>query len=119
MMVWRFANVFLLPKLEQIWQVAGLNGSQVQWLLDSSRFLQNYGQIVFIAFVLIFVFLETRWPAWPRYRRTVVACVTLFFHTAVLVGITAIAALVLLAAPMLMKSKKAGALPEPSAERVK
>jgi hypothetical protein len=49
--------------------------------------------------------VESRWEAWPRYRRGVVAAVVVFFHTAVLVGITTIATAALLAAPILLRHK--------------
>lgn len=102
---WLFATTFLVPKLEQIWQLAGLDGSKAQWLMDASNGLKHYFRFVVAGLVGILVLLEIRWAAWPRYRGTVVACVTLFFHTAVLLGITTIAVAVCLAAPLLTKHK--------------
>lgn len=98
---WLFAMTFLVPKLEQIWQLAGLSGSKAQWLMDVSYGLKGHFHFLVAGVVVALLLLEFRWAAWPRYRRTVVACVTLFFHTAVLLGITTIAVAVCLAAPLL------------------
>ena len=102
---WLFAVTFLVPKLEQIWQLAGLSGSKAQWLMDLSHGLKQHFHLVVAALAVILLLLEFRWAAWPRYRRTVVACMTLIFHTAVLLGITTIAVAVCLAAPLLAKVK--------------
>lgn len=102
---WLFALTFLVPKLEQMWQVAGLNASKVQWLMDLCDGLKQNFTFVVAGVVGVLLLLEFRWAAWPRYRRTVVACVTLFFHTAVLAGITAIAVAVCVAAPLLNRAK--------------
>lgn len=104
-LVWLFATLFLVPKVEQIWHLAGLTGSKVQWLMDASTILKESFNFVVAGAVLIVLLLEFRWPAWPRYRRAVVGCFTLFCHTAVLVGITTIAVTVCLAAPLLVKVK--------------
>jgi hypothetical protein len=102
---WTFASLFLVPKVEQIWDDAGLTGSKVQWLFDASDALKQSFYFIVAAAVLILLLLEFRWPAWPQYRRTVVACFTLFCHTAVLVGVTTIAVTVCVAAPRLAKTK--------------
>jgi hypothetical protein len=103
--IWLFAVSFLMPKFEQIWQLAGLTGSKVQWLMDVSYGLKQHFHFVVAAVVSVLLLLEARWGAWPRYRRGVVACVTLFVHTAVLVGITMIAVAVCIAAPLLMQGR--------------
>jgi hypothetical protein len=100
---WLFAMTFLVPKLEQIWQLAGLNGSKAQWLMDVSYGLKQHFQFIVASVVVVLLLLEFRWSAWPRHRRAVVAGITLFFHTAVLLGITTIAVAVCLAAPLLTK----------------
>ena len=102
---WLFSIAFLVPKLEQIWQLARINNSKAQWLMDASYGFKQYFHFIIAGVVVVFLLLEFRWAAWPRYRRTVVACVTLFFHTAVLLGITTIAVAVCLAAPLLTKHK--------------
>jgi type II secretory pathway component PulF len=101
--VWLFANTFLLPKLEYIWQLAGLTGSKAEWLMDASYAFKQHFRTIALGVVVVLLLLEFRWRAWPRYRRTVVACATLFFHTAVLVGIATVATAALLAAPLLAK----------------
>ena len=103
--IWLFAITFLAPKLEQLWRDTGLTGSKAQWLMDASDAFKSNFYFVVAGVVVVLLLLEFRWAAWPRYRRVVVACATLFFHTAVLVAITTIATAALLAAPLLLKHK--------------
>jgi hypothetical protein len=102
---WLFAMIFLVPKLEQIWQLAGLDGSKAQWLMDVSYELNQHFYFIFAGVIVVLLLFELHWVAWPRYRQTVVACATLFLHTAVLLGITTIAVAVCIAAPLLTKHK--------------
>jgi hypothetical protein len=95
----------LVPKLEKLWQDTGLTGSNVQWLMDASYLLRDNFYYVIAGMSVLLLILEFRWAAWPRYRRTVMACATLLFHTVVLVGITMIATSALLAAPMMGRHK--------------
>ena len=104
--VWSFAVAFLFPKVEYIWQDAGLTGSKVQWLMNA---LYAFGQSFYLLIagaIVFFLVVEFRWAAWPRYRRTLVACITLFIHTAVLIAITAMAVAISLAAPLLAIHRK-------------
>ena len=103
--IWLFANAFLLPKLKQGWALAGLQGSKAQMLMDVSSALQGQFEFAFFGLVAVLVLLEFFWTRWPRYRRVVVSGIALLIHTAVLVGITAIATAALLALPILTRSK--------------
>lgn len=104
-LVWIFANSFILPKLNQVWELAGLTGSKAQVVMDTSYALQKHFSFVFAGGVIVCLVLEVRWAAWPRHRRIVVACVALFLNTAVLVGITATATAALLVVPRLTNTK--------------
>lgn len=103
--IWFFSNAFLLPKLQWLWQHTNLTGSKAQWFMDASNFLANNMQFVFEAAVPVLIALELCVAAWPRYRRAVVSVIVVLFHTTVLLGLTAIATSVLLAAPLLTKTK--------------
>lgn len=104
--IWLFADLFLVAKLKQLWGETGLSGSKAQWLMTlSDTFHQNFNFIV-PGLMILLLFVELRWAAWPRYRRAVVAGIVLFFHTAVLVGVTTIATAALLAAPLLHKHNR-------------
>lgn len=103
--VWIYAHTVLLPKLEHIWEITGLTHSKAQWLIEGSRALMQHTHFVFAGVVLLLVLLEFRWDGWPRYRRAAIASATLFFHTAVLLGVTALCTAVLLAVPLLTKMK--------------
>lgn len=105
LVVWFFSNAWLLPKLEWLWQHTNLPGSKAQWLLEASRFFaHSAGSVIGGVFILL-VLVERCFPAWPRYRRGVVAVFTVFFHTLVLLGLLTISVSVLLAAPLLTKTK--------------
>jgi hypothetical protein len=95
----------LLPKLKWLWQHTNLNGSKAQWLMDASNFFTHNIQFVFWATIVVFVILERCSDEWPRYRRTALSVVAVLFHTTVLLGLTAISASVLLAAPLLTRIK--------------
>ena len=102
-LAWSFAGEFLLPRVQLIWRQAGLTASNAQWLMDSSSSFTRSMPYSFAAAFLILVLVEILWSAWPRFRRIVVACATLIFHTAVLADITSIAIAACLAAPLLAK----------------
>ena len=72
---------------------------QAAWLIGSAASLTNW-VFVLLGVVGALLLLEFCWPAWPRYRRIVLTCATLFFQSAVLVGITTLAIAACLAAPM-------------------
>ena len=103
--IWFFSNSFLLPRLQWLWQHTNLTGSKMQWLMDASNFLAHGMQFGFSGIILLLVALELCVSAWPRNRRVVVSIVTILFHTVVLLGLTAIATSVLLAAPLLTRTK--------------
>lgn len=105
LVIWFFANSFLLPKLEQLWNEANLGSSNARWLIDVSRFLANSTKFVFFPVVLVMIAVELTVPAWARYRRVVIAVFTVAFHTAVLLGLTAISTSVLFAAPSLLRQR--------------
>lgn len=102
---WLFARTVLVPKLEKLWQDAGLTGSRAQWLISISDAFQQNFYFIFLGITLPLLLAEFQWPQWPRYRRGAVAGLVVFFHTAVLFGITAIATAALSAAPLLLKNK--------------
>lgn len=104
-LIWQFAGIVLVPKLKQLWRDTGLTGSRVQWLMDASDAFRDNFYFIVAGILAFFLLIEFRWLAWPRYRRAVVVGVVILFHTAVLVGITAIATASLLAAPLLLKHK--------------
>ena len=103
--VWLFSNAFLLPKLEWLWQQTNLTGSKAQSIMDASYFLAHGMQFVFGVVVILLVLLELRAGTWPRYRRTVISIVAVLFHTTVLIGLASITTAVLIAAPLLTKTK--------------
>jgi hypothetical protein len=96
-----FATVFLLPKLEEVWNRAGLRGKNVQWLMDLSGLFSNHFYVILILVALALFFLELRFKRWSLYRGTAIAIVVIMFNTAVLVSLLAACTSALIAAPML------------------
>lgn len=105
LLAWSFAVTFLLPKVQRIWEEAGSTASRAQWFMNYCATLMHSIPIALAGIALILFLAEFFWSAWPRYRRVVVACATLLFHTAVLVGITSIAIAACVAAPALARHK--------------
>ena len=103
--IWIFSNTWSLPKLEWLWQHTNLPGSKAHWLLDASRLFAQSPRFTIPGVVILLVLVERCFPAWPSYRRGVVAVLTVFFHTVVLLGLLTISVSVLLAAPLLVRTK--------------
>jgi hypothetical protein len=82
-----------------------LTGSKAQWLFDVSHTFARSFHFVIPAFLVLLVVLELAIPAWPRRRRPVVVITTVLIHTTVLFGLAAIYTLVLIAAPVLTRTK--------------
>ncbi len=62
------------------------------------------GRLVIAATILLFVALELKLPAWPRYRRIVVAGIVFLLNAAVLFGMAVLSTTTMLAAKVLIKS---------------
>ena len=97
---WLFSTIFLLPRLELIWQQTGLVHSRAGWLLDASRLLKDNFYWALIALIAVFAALEYRVRAWPRYRWWVVATTVFLLNVAALVGLTLLCISALLAVPL-------------------
>lgn len=67
-----FASIILLPKVEQIWKVAGARVSKAEWVIGLCHtFVDNFNFII-IAIILFFIALENLWPGWQAVRRPVI-----------------------------------------------
>jgi len=101
-LAWLFAYILILPTLEKVWDKAGMTGSKPQWLMDSSDFFMDRGRLILAAIFLFFCALEYFVPAWPRYRRFVVAFLTFALNALVLAGLATLCALATLAGKVLL-----------------
>lgn len=106
LLVWVFANLVMLPRVEKIWEMAGLSDSRAQWLIDLSRGLSNNLNFVAMGVGAVFVFLELRWSRWPRYRSGTIWTATFLINSAVLIGMVMICICATLAVPHLLKVAK-------------
>ena len=105
LLAWIFASKFLLPRLEWLWSHTNLPGSKLQFLVDISYSVTGYPGIVSGAILILFVALEGLVPTWPRFRRPVVTWAAVLFQLIVLVGLLAISCAVVVAAPLLVRTK--------------
>ena len=93
--LWAVAAVFVIPKLQQICQQAGLpdqTGPNTLWSLTHMNILlvnifRSHGFIIVAGLVAGMVLLEWRIQAWPRYRRAVVGIGTWVVNSLVLLSI--------------------------------
>jgi type II secretory pathway component PulF len=101
LLLWQFARVFLFPKLETIWRDAGVSGSDMQWLMNTAKFLIQHGGLVMGAFALFLLLMEFYWRTRAGYRRLSVGIVVFLLNAAVLIDFTAMCSSALVAAPAL------------------
>lgn len=100
---WQITRIFLFPKFAQIWQNAGGDGSEAQWLMNDLIFLVRYSGWILAAVVLGLILSEFSLGVWERYRRMTVGAMVLLLNAAVLAALTTMVILVLMAAPGLMQ----------------
>jgi hypothetical protein len=105
-MVLLFAKVFVFPKVLVLWNDAGLTGSRVQWLIDSTSFLLVGFATVLSVSGLMFLFLELREGGWKQFRPWVVLFVAAILNLAVLSSITMMSISACLAAPLVAYKEK-------------
>src|ERR1700761_7057083 len=72
MMAGSFALWVLNPKVEQLWNDAGLAASKARWLISLTHAFADYFWIIVAALILIFMVLELHVKSWGRFRRPVV-----------------------------------------------
>jgi hypothetical protein len=101
LVIWNFADIFLLPKLEQLWRDTNLLTSKAVWILETSHLLIHTTKWLLVPGLLLLVILELCVSSWPRYRRVVVTFIAVSFHMVVLLGLAAVSTSALLAAPIL------------------
>lgn len=70
--VFGFAIDYILPKLVQIWQLAGLTGSKVQWPMNTCYGMKQHLHLIAATLFIVFFSLELFGTGWPRYRRAVI-----------------------------------------------
>jgi len=102
LLAWGFSEVFLFPKLRQIWIEAGFSSPAAHRFLGVSDLLMQKGLWIAIGIVLTVGLLEWRTAVWPRYRRACVSVGVFLVNSAVLVLLTSMLVTALIAAPALL-----------------
>jgi hypothetical protein len=96
LILWIFSCVFLMPKLKEI---CGHAGFALPTLLQATLFASSHGALISIGLILLFVLLEWRLSAWPKYRRAVISSGVFLVNALVLLVITMMVFSALVAAP--------------------
>jgi hypothetical protein len=114
--IWLFSVVFLLPKLDEFCHAAGLAVFSIDQGPAIFRavagigqvmvFLTAHGFIICSGVVFVFMLLEWRSRAWPRYRRTTVGTGIYLFNLAVLLSIMLMVVSAIVAITALMQHVK-------------
>jgi hypothetical protein len=110
--LWAVCAVFIVPKLKQICQHAGLPDSGDNlWNLAHSNFqtisvFADYGVLIAMALVLGLGLLEWRSGKWQRYRRATIGIGAFLLNLLVLISIFVMILTALVAAPALMQHAK-------------
>jgi type II secretory pathway component PulF len=103
--LWMFSVVFLFPKLKTIWRDAGFYSASARFVMATADFITDHGLLIGAAILIVLGLLEWRSSRWPRYRRGFVGVAVFLLNSAVLIGITAMFATALIAAPALFHTK--------------
>ncbi len=102
-----FSSIFLIPKLEWTWEMAGVDIYRAEWLLNASTLFPRYYPFVIGMAVLAGFSMEHFIPKFARRRSTVVSVVVIVINFAMMTTLAGIAIAALLAAPMIGKDHRA------------
>ena len=102
--VWLFCAVFLLPKLQQIWQDVGFSNQTMRMVMGMSGLIQNYFVLIVATIIGSLVLLEWRNSQWPRHRKASLYIAAFLVNTAVLVFLVVMFTSALLVAPALHRA---------------
>jgi hypothetical protein len=103
LILWTFSCVFLMPKLKQICENAGI---ALPTALQATLFATSHSAVILGGLVLCLIFLEWRCTAWPKYRRATLGTGVFAFNALVLLLITMMVFSALIAAPAMAHSGK-------------
>jgi hypothetical protein len=106
--LWAFASVFFVPKLQQFWALGGGPGSDAHWVMDLVMFLVRDGRWVAFGVGILVLLCEIRPGRWARYRPLTLGSLVVLFNSAVLLGLWFMCLAALFIAPALMQAKPVG-----------
>jgi type II secretory pathway component PulF len=84
MVAWAFACVFLVPKVKEICDRAGLETAQVGWLWGFTFFLVAYAKTILLAVIATVVVCDWLGRKWLGPNRTTAGIAAWLLNTAVL-----------------------------------
>ena len=102
-----FASFVLIPKMEQIWKIAGEDAAKSSWILGICVAFAFHFQWIVGGLTALFVVFENAWPGWNRFRSRVVRLMTWCLTFSVILGMTWMAVTALLITPRaIVKAQK-------------
>ena len=105
LLCWWLASVFMFPKFQQIWVDAGMDGSSVQWLMNSLGFHTQYGPRIAAGLLTLLVLAEWFITKWSCYRRIALGSFGFVLNTTVLLYLLGLAIVGSIAGPALVHAK--------------
>jgi type II secretory pathway component PulF len=102
---WGFACAFLVPKVVQIADQAGLRPEQTEWLWGVTFFLVAYGKTILLAALIAAALGEWITRRKPRWKGAFSTTIAWLVNLAVLFGLACLLILALIAAPALAHPK--------------
>jgi hypothetical protein len=99
--VWYAASIFLFPKLQEIWDQAGVSLTGFRMAIKYSCGLSQHGLWLLICCAAGFFLLEKYAKTWPRLRGVWLGVAVFFVNSTLFILLTVLFASALIAAPAL------------------
>jgi hypothetical protein len=101
LLVWSFAFIFLVPKLQTIWRDTGFHEPWALNSLQVALFISDHAWIFVLGVLAFLLLLEWRSNAWPGFRRLILTSTAYVLNVAVLLLFAVMLTALLMAAPAL------------------
>ena len=106
LIIWVFSLVFLLPKLQAVWNQAGFAAPPTALTaMNFSRYVQHNFFILVVAMGAVLVVVEWRSRSWPRYRAKLAWVTAFLVNTVVLVFLSAMFTTAVISAEAFLNAK--------------
>ena len=106
-----FAGTILLPRIEQIWMLAGERAAKAEWIIQLCWAFEDHFIYIILLLVFILALLESFWSRWPTWRSSVIRIFTWMLTILVLSFLTWTGVTACLAVPMVLKPATAAQTP--------
>lgn len=97
-----FNNIFLAPKVREIWHLAGITAPNANAVLTLAGTVGSYTFFLTFGFIVLIAVLEGFVPGWKKIRSLSMDILIWLAMVATLVGITALTVSVCIAVPVVL-----------------